>query len=172
MSCDANKTSSKLPLHTGHPVLRKFYLLDCSPFFNTSDPRPLLKVHDLEFDKLKLNTSTSLLIHPYDRVSIQNNKVSEEDMSRCENGGVCDKLSKTCRCNDYWEGDFCHIDVDECSKNKVQFFCIFLGSKCSLNSQISVQQILFFLRNFSHLHALLEPTRLFIFEENSYLRDY
>ena len=25
---------------------------------------------------------------------------------------------------------------------------------------------------FSHLHALLEPTRLFIFEENSHLHDY
>ena len=42
----------------------------------------------------------------------------------------------------------------------------------TLNSRISTQQILFFLRNFSHLHALFEPTRLFIFGENSYLHDY
>ena len=35
-----------------------------------------------------------------------------------------------------------------------------------------MQQILFFLRNFSCLHALLEPTRLFIFVENSYLHGY
>ena len=43
---------------------------------------------------------------------------------------------------------------------------------CTLTSLISTQQILFFLRKFSHLHALLEPTRLFIFRENSYLHDY
>ena len=42
----------------------------------------------------------------------------------------------------------------------------------TLNSLISTQQILFFLRKFSYLHALLEPTRLFIFRENSYLHDY
>ena len=34
------------------------------------------------------------------------------------------------------------------------------------------QQILFFLRKFSYLHALLEPTCLFIFGENSHLHDY
>ena len=100
-------------------LIRKYYLLDCSPFFDTSDPRPLLKVHEQEFTKLRLKTSTSLLIHPYDRVSVQNDKVSEEDMSLCENGGVCDKLSKTCQCNDYWEGDFCHVDVDECKNELV-----------------------------------------------------
>ena len=37
---------------------------------------------------------------------------------------------------------------------------------------ISTQQILFFLRKISYLHALLEPTLLFIFMENSYLHDY
>ena len=37
----------------------------------------------------------------------------------------------------------------------------------TLNSLISMQQILFFLRIFSHLHGLLEPTRLFIFGEIS-----
>ena len=42
----------------------------------------------------------------------------------------------------------------------------------TLTSLISAQQILFFLRHFSYLHALLEPTRLFIFWENSYLHDY
>ena len=42
----------------------------------------------------------------------------------------------------------------------------------TLNSLISMQQILFFLRHFSHLHALLEPTRLFILWEYSHLHDY
>ena len=42
----------------------------------------------------------------------------------------------------------------------------------TLNSLISMQQILFFLRKNSHLHALLEPTRLFIFRENSYLHAF
>ena len=46
------------------------------------------------------------------------------------------------------------------------------GNMITLNSLISTQQILFFLRKFSHLHALLEPTRLFIFGENSHLHDY
>ena len=39
---------------------------------------------------------------------------------------------------------------------------IFLQILHTLNSLISTQQILFFLRKFSHLHVLLEPTRLFI----------
>ena len=39
-------------------------------------------------------------------------------------------------------------------------------------SIISMQQILFFLRNFSCLHALLQPTRLLIFVENSHLHNY
>ena len=102
-------------------LIRKYYLLDSSPFFNTIDPRPLLKVQKQEFTKLRLNTSTSLLISPYDRSSVQNDKVSKEDMSLCENEGVCDELSKACHCNNYWEGDFCHVDVDECSKN--EFVC-------------------------------------------------
>ena len=51
-----------------------------------------------------------------------------------------------------------------------KFHCAF--TPLTLNSLISTQQILFFLRKFSHLHALLEPTRLFIFRENSYLHDY
>ena len=42
----------------------------------------------------------------------------------------------------------------------------------TLTSLISAQQILFFLRQFSCLHALLEPTRLFILGGNSYLHDY
>ena len=39
----------------------------------------------------------------------------------------------------------------------------------TLTSVISMQQFLFFFRNLSHLHALLEPTRLFIFGKNSHL---
>ena len=34
----------------------------------------------------------------------------------------------------------------------------------TLNSLTSIQQILFFLRKFSHLHALIEPTSLFNFD--------
>ena len=37
----------------------------------------------------------------------------------------------------------------------------------TLNSLISMQQILFFLRHFSHLHALLEPTHLLISEKSA-----
>ena len=42
----------------------------------------------------------------------------------------------------------------------------------TLNSLISMEFFLFFLRNFSQLHALLEPPRLLIFEEFSHLHDY
>ena len=47
-----------------------------------------------------------------------------------------------------------------------------LWTSTALNSRINMQQILFFLRNFSHLHALLEPPCLLIFVENSHLHDY
>ena len=44
--------------------------------------------------------------------------------------------------------------------------------EATLDSLISMQQILFFLRILSCLYALLEPTPLFIFVENSHLHDY
>ena len=41
-----------------------------------------------------------------------------------------------------------------------------LTTDSTLNSSISVQQILFLLRNFYHLHALLEPPHLLISEKS------
>ena len=45
-------------------------------------------------------------------------------------------------------------------------------SNGTLNSLISMEFFLFFLREFSQLHALLEPPRLLIFEEFSQLHHY
>ena len=45
-------------------------------------------------------------------------------------------------------------------------------NESTLKSLISIEFFLFFLRQFSQLHALLEPPRLLIFEEFSHLHDY
>ena len=44
------------------------------------------------------------------------------------------------------------------------------GAHSELSNKHAANLILF--EKISHLHALLEPTRLFIFRENYYLHDY
>ena len=63
----------------------------------------------------------------------------------------------------YWE--YCFI-------RPIEILKVYNIYKVSTWTLISMQQILFFLRNFFCLHALLEPTGLFIFVENSHLHDY
>ena len=58
------------------------------------------------------------------------------------------------------------------SFREIEYSELELDTNSTLNSLISKQQILFFLRKFFHLHALLEPTHWFIFGENSHLHDH